>query len=639
MLPGTFVVGCNYWASHAGAAMWSNWHADIVERDFHRLSEAGLQVLRVFPLWPDFQPLQRLYGGEGKPVEFRFGEAPLPDNDIGRAGVSETALQRFDVLVDLAQRYQLQLIVGLITGWMSGRLFVPPALEGRNILTDPLALMWQVRLVQCLVRRFKDSPTIAAWDLGNECNVLAEAPSREAAWLWTATIVNAIRAIDTGRPVISGMHSLRPTGEWTTQDQGELTDLLTTHPYPLWTPYAAQDPINTIRPLLHATSESRMYSDIGGQPCMVEEIGTMGTMMASDDVAADFLRTNLFSLWAHDCRALLWWCAFDQTRLESAPYDWNAVERELGLLRADGAPKPVVDEIQRFRAFLSQFSCGPLPPYRRDAVCILSEDQDHWGVAYSAFVLSKQAGIDITFQYADQPLKAASLYLLPSICGHRVLHRRRWQALLAQVAAGATLYISMHDGFISDFEAITGARVITRSHRSQPTELIFTSTIDAPAMSIAGPIQLTIRATRATVLGAEATGNPLFTRAAYGQGQVYFLGLPLELDLTHRPGVFQPPTSLPYWQIYQQISGAARARRVVAKTTPNLGITEHAIDDDTRFVVFINYTPEALHTSVQLAQPWRLATALYNHAEARRDQQVSLSIPHNDAAVVACTRA
>src|SRR5512133_281912 len=136
--PGSFVVGCNYWASHAGTQMWADWQPDVVEADLKQLAEGGLQALRVFPLWPDFQPLTLLRGGGGAPREYRLlgpqGEQPLPDNETGQAGMSEEALGRFQVFADLAHKHGLKLIVGLLTGWMSGRLFVPPALEGLNVL-------------------------------------------------------------------------------------------------------------------------------------------------------------------------------------------------------------------------------------------------------------------------------------------------------------------------------------------------------------------------------------------------------------------------------------------------------------------------------------------------------------------------
>ena len=38
--PGSeFFVGCNYWASHAGIAMWRKWDADTVRADLKLLSE------------------------------------------------------------------------------------------------------------------------------------------------------------------------------------------------------------------------------------------------------------------------------------------------------------------------------------------------------------------------------------------------------------------------------------------------------------------------------------------------------------------------------------------------------------------------------------------------------------------------
>lgn len=150
--PGRFVVGANYWASHAGTWMWRDWRPEVVERDFRLLSAAGLQVLRVFPLWPDFQPLHLLRGGGGQPVEFRHGEALLPDDPCDQAGLSRLAMERFGTFLDLAQKYNLKLLVSLLTGWMSGRFHVPPAFEGLNVLTDPGAIRWELRFVRHFVR-------------------------------------------------------------------------------------------------------------------------------------------------------------------------------------------------------------------------------------------------------------------------------------------------------------------------------------------------------------------------------------------------------------------------------------------------------------------------------------------------------
>ena len=58
--------------------MWRDWQPDVVAADLKQLAAAGLQVLRVFPLWPDFQPITQLYGGGGNPQEIRHGDKPLP---------------------------------------------------------------------------------------------------------------------------------------------------------------------------------------------------------------------------------------------------------------------------------------------------------------------------------------------------------------------------------------------------------------------------------------------------------------------------------------------------------------------------------------------------------------------------------
>lgn len=613
--------------------MWSDWRPEGIAEDLRQLAGAGLQVLRIFPLWPDFQPLHLLRGGEGAPVELRLGEDPLPDHPIGQAGCSETALARFAEFLDLAQQNGLKLVVGLITGWMSGRLFVPPAFEGLNVLTDPFAIQWEVRLVRCLVETFQHHPAILAWDLGNECNVMGHVQHPQDAWLWTYTITSAIRRADSSRPIVSGMHSLLPSASapWRMQDQGELTDLLTTHPYPVFTPHCDQDPVDTLRTLLHSSAESRFYADIGGKPCLAEEIGTLGPILASEGRAAAFIRSCLFSLWAHDCHGLFWWCAYDQLHLEQAPYDWAACERELGLFRSDRSPKPVAHELRHFRRWLDGLPLNELPPRLCDAVCILSEGQDAWGAAYSSFILAKQAGFDLEFQYSDQPLKPASLYLLPSLSGMSSLSRRAWLGLLTAVEQGAILYVSHNDCLLSPFNQPFGLEVQSRQRRSAPAQIIFAGEEDG--LKVAAPLRLNLECLRATTLAAEPDGNPIFTTAPYGRGRVFFLGAPLETALANTPAAFHDPTVSSAWRIYQQLAAAIVSERVAHKASPLVGLTEHKLANGQRLLVAINYSPEAQPAEIHLEPGWRVAAAWYGEYQASR-QSISINLAPNDASVV-----
>ena len=622
--PGRFVVGCNYWASHAGTRMWSDWRPDIVEQDLKALAEGGLQVLRVFPLWPDFQPITLLRGGGGQPREIRAGEDPLPDTPAGQAGVSPVMIQHFQVFADLAEKYHLKLVVGLVTGWMSGRLYVPPALEGLDILTDPAAIQWATRFTRYFVRRFKNHPSVLAWDLGNEINCMQNVASRESAWVWVSAITNAIRVEDSTRVVVSGMHGWSEA--WNTPMLGELTDLLTTHPYPFWTAHCDQDPVNTIRTILHSTAESRLYADTSGKPCLAEEVGTLGNMLASDEVAADFIHSCLYSLWAHDCHGLLWWCAFDQDLLAHAPYDWNTCERELGLLRSDFTPKPVLAELGNFRRWLEGLPFSSLPERTHQAVCLLSLDQDQWGAAYSAFVLARQAGFDLEFQLGEQPLKAAPVYLVPSVRGINVITRRRWLEVLERVRQGAVLYLSLDDALLSGFEETFGLRIQTRARRAAPARL----SIDGlGAFEVQSGFRLDFLPRGAEILGREPDGNPAFTCYSYGQGKIYCLTVPIERALTETPGGFHAPEAQPFWKIYRQVAQQAMQARVARKTHPLLGITEHPLNEQERVIVAINYSPEVLEDSLVLQAGWQLGAVF--HGEIGPGGE--LRIPANEAVV------
>jgi hypothetical protein len=630
MEPGTFSAGCNYWASHAGTAMWRDWRPEVVEADLRRLAASGIRLIRVFPLWPDFQPLEQLRSYQGQPREMVVAGKPMPYDESGVVSISEEMMGRFEGLVRSAERHGLALIPALITGWMSGRMFVPPAFDALNVITDPLAIRWQVNFARTFVKRFKREASIIAWDLGNECNCMG-AGTRDQAWLWTHSIAGAIRIEDPSRSVISGMHSLQPgKGAWTIEDQAELTDALTVHPYPVFTPHCDRDPVDTMRPLLHAVAEARFYADIGGRPCLVEETGTLGPLISNNETAGRFARSGLLSAWAHDARCLLWWCAFDQDHLNFAPYDWAAFERELGLFKADGKAKPAAKEVQKFSDLIESLPIKKLPARTCEAVCILTPGQDAWGAAFGAFILAKQAGFDITFQYADQPLKPGKFYIVPSIAGDAFL-RRDWLALLERVRAGATLYVSGCSGLLHPFNEPLGLEIVSRQQRQGPAMFKLD---DVPgSLCMGAPIRLNLATPKAEVLGAEDDGNPIFTRTAFGKGQIYYLAVPLETNMILEPGSFTGETVPAYWKLYQRIAGKNLASRIVRKENPLIGVTEHPLKKGERLVVAINYSPKAVEAPITLKAGWSVGAVLRGEVTKRAGAPASLHLPANDGAV------
>jgi hypothetical protein len=629
---GSFTVGCNYWASHAGTAMWSDWDENVVQEDFRCLSAAGLQLARIFPLWPDFQPLKMHYSCHGVPTELRMAETPLPDTPAGRAGVSEEAMTKFRTLADIAAENGIRLSVGLITGWMSGRMFMPPAFERLNALTNPLVKKWQVRFVRYFVREFKDHPAIAAWGPGNECNCMAPVESREEAWEWMNTICSAIRLEDPHHPVISGMHSLQPGSDtfispvkWSIEDQGELSDVLTTHPYPKFTPYASLDPINRIKNCFHAAAESRYYGDIGGKPCVAEELGTLSAMLAGETVKTGYIRNALFNLWSHDCRALIWWCAFDQLHLTATPYDWTAYERELGLVKEGYEPKPVLAELSRFRKFIDGLPFKHLPRFRSEAICLLSDSQESWPNAWGSFLLAKQAGFDLEFRYAKDAFPESDFYIVPGICDAGSMTRATWFRLIDRVKAGATLYLSLDNGLLAPFNDVFGVEAQYQEDYKGKLEFTF----EGNRFEVAIDSFQSVVAQAAEVLAQDGQGRPVFTRCKLGQGEVFLFLAPIEKYLITSHGGFHADNAAPFHSIYRCAARKHLSGRLVSMDNPMVTATEHSFGESETLIVAVNNQPEEAETALCLAEGWHVADTLYGTLP--RDNALKLS--GNDAAV------
>lgn len=630
---GSFHIGCNYWASHAGLRMWEDWRPEVVEQDLKQLSKSGMQLLRVFPLWPVFQPLTAalIPWKSADAQELRFGDKPLGQDPAGQAGVSSEAMEKFRVFADLAEKYNLKLTVSLVTGWMSGRLFVPPAFEGCNVLTDSTAIKWQKRFVSYFVKTFKDHKTIDSWGLGNECNCMGTGMTRDQAWVWTNTISSAIRESDPERAVISDMHSIQcENGSWLISDQSELTDVLTTHPYPKFTPKCGQDQLNTIRPGLHATAESRLYGDVGNRPCIPEELGTLGPVVSNEKTAAAYLRTAMFSSWVHDCRGLLWWCAYDQDHLDFPPYEWNGLERELGLIRNNRQSKPVCDAMSDFGRMLKKMPFKKLPEFRKNAVCILTRTQDQWSVAFSSFILAKQAGYDIEFQYVDQPLKKSSFYIIPSVAGSNPIYRSEWLALLDCVKAGASALVTYDNAFFQPFENVFGLEVESR----EKTLHLESFKLDNATLSCAyTDIILRLKCTESEMLLADLKGNPLLTCNKYGKGKMLFLNAPLEKYLSDTPGIFNRSDVKPYWKIYAMAAEIAGVRRIIASGNPQVGVTEHFMSPKEAVAILLNYSPEKLEITPVVSRGWKISEVISGQRAGK-----SLNISGNDAAIVKMTK-
>ena len=607
---GGFFLGCNYWASHAGVYMWRDWRPEVVEADLDKIAAHGMTVLRVFPLWPDFQPLTADFGGGQSFVGYSQRGEPL----ASEAGVDETMMERFRFLCDAAEKRGIRLIVGLVTGWMSGRTFVPTAFERMKVLENPEAIKWEVRFVRHFVRAFRNHRAILAWDLGNECNCLGVS-SEAALWAWMHQITSEIRLNDPTRPVVSGMHgySTRANSCTNMRQQGELTDVLTTHPYPLWTPKCNSEPFDTIRNGCHAACETTLYANLGGKPAFVEEAGSMGPQIVSEDRAAASMRMSLFSCWANGIPGYVWWCGFDQDRLTHAPYDWTAIERELGLFKSDGTPKPTALQLRDFREFLDGLPFRTLPPRRIDATVVLSEKEDAWPTAQGAWLLARRAGFDIRYARAEDVLPESNFYILPSPLTdkYNAYSRRAFWRVIDKAKDGATVLITLGNGAIlSDLEAVAGVR--TENHFAAKSEI----RLDGPDGAFAVPNSYTrqITCVAGEVVWHDVSGGVAMTVKDHGKGRVIFFN-----------GAVESNAALTGWPVYAKAAELAGVRRHMRCDSRNIGLTEHPMPNGETAVVAINYAPQSVTCTIEGGAVVRVIRG------SRQDKDWTIAA--NDAAV------
>ena len=99
-----FTLGVNYWPRKKAMYWWSNFDAGEVREEFAVIKEIGLNVVRLFLLWDDFQP---------EPTS-----------------VAKDKLDNLVKVADIAAEYELGLDVTFFTGHMSGPNWSPRWLLG-----------------------------------------------------------------------------------------------------------------------------------------------------------------------------------------------------------------------------------------------------------------------------------------------------------------------------------------------------------------------------------------------------------------------------------------------------------------------------------------------------------------------------
>ena len=321
---------------------WSKFDLAEVEADFGRIAACGLDSVRMFLTWEDFQP--------------------APER------VDQWMLERLVEVADLAGGLGLALIPTLFTGHMSGVNWIPTwALGGssrdprfrvvsggrvvdtglRNWYTDSAVGDAQVLFAAEAAAALAGHEAVWTWDLGNENSNCVIPPTRSAARAWLARLSSAIRSADATALVTVGLHmeDLEEDRRLGPTEASEACDLLSMHGYPIYARWADGPTDHQVLPFL-----ARVTHWLGeGGDLVFSEFG-LPSLVVEDDAGAAYTARALEGLRCAGCLGALLWCYsdYDPALWESPPFDLAPHERSFGLWRADGSPKPAVAAIAAF---------------------------------------------------------------------------------------------------------------------------------------------------------------------------------------------------------------------------------------------------------------------------------------------------
>ena len=378
-----FTLGVNYWPRKKAMYWWSNFDAGEVREEFAIIKEIGLNVVRLFLLWDDFQP---------EPTS-----------------VAKDKLDNLVKVADIAAEYGLGLDVTFFTGHMSGPNWSPRWLLGgplppsahqhwlrdvvsngkkvdqgyRNMFHDEMALNATRLLLKTVVTTLKDHPAIWMWNLGNEPDLFAWPNSSDEGAAWVKEMVGLIKAIDPKHPVTIGLH-----GDGLHRDNGlridkvyAQTDVAVMHSYPMYTPWARKPLDPDFVPFTCA-----LTSALSGKPVLMEEFGGCTALpgeatytwkwvetngrdheqfMASEEDFAEFLSLTIPKLQDSGATGAMLWCYADYVPelWDLPPCQNSRHERYFGLVRPDGSLKPHAKVIQEFAKTNPQVK--PIPDYAK----------------------------------------------------------------------------------------------------------------------------------------------------------------------------------------------------------------------------------------------------------------------------------
>ncbi|MFF3454950.1 glycosyl hydrolase [Streptomyces sp. NPDC002730] len=325
--------GANYTPSQGWFHHWLDFDLDAVRADLDSIAGLGLDHIRVFPLWPLFQPNRTL--------------------------IRPRAVEQLVQLADAAAERGLDVNVDGLQGHLSSFDFLPAwtrTWHRRNMFTDPDVVSGQAEYLRTLAAALGDRPNFIGMTVGNEINQFSSGPhpdpdriSAEQAGSWLRLLLDACEAGAPGRLHLHAEYDAawyQDDHPFTPAHSARIGAATAVHSW-VFNGTAQRHGRTGVATEHHAAyliEVSKAWALDPRRPVWLQEVGAPAPLVPAEHAAHFTEATVANALDCQDVWGVTWWCSHDVSRSLA---DFPELEYSLGLLTNDRQVKPAGRTIAR----------------------------------------------------------------------------------------------------------------------------------------------------------------------------------------------------------------------------------------------------------------------------------------------------
>jgi endo-1,4-beta-mannosidase len=611
-----YIVGINYVASYICTNFWEDWKPQLIEADMRKISEMGLNAVRIPMHWGFMEPEPGKY--------------------------SELFIERFNEFLAIAKKYSLFIMPWFLVG-IATKGYDFPFRNGRSFFS-PEMIEIEENHFRAFIGRYKVEESILFWDICDEPEYFSYCGpgpdilpyDRKVMAKWVKTLYDAIKSVDKNHLVTLGY------GQIATQnfgihirDAAEVLDLMVVTAYPGPTTEAIDKYRNN-----YFVPFNVKFNNLGKPVFNCESPGSTSVLF-SEEVIGRYFRTSLYGNLLNGSTGVMPWVFNDFNRdiWHEAPLDEATFEPSFGIVDTSGRVKPSGKELSDFAQFVQKCKVTDYSFSKSDVAVLVTkkyyEEIDFtYKKTYTTFILAKSVFNDVNFVWDDQPFDDYKLLLIPTSRG---ITTSLWNRIRLFVEQGGCIYAIYDDrrGLNAYFNELFGVETVAGEkdygYDSMKAVADWGSFKSGDCLELPGKKYseaLKVDAREAKVIMEFDDGFPALLVNDYGKGKAVLAAKPLEdglLDI--RNDYFVNNRLFSIYESLVDLSGIDR-KFSCPTTQVEVGYLEKS-ETGEYLVICINHDIKPLNTVLEIK-----ASCLTGHKIVDAMSGKQLEVKQSDGAVL-----